>query len=182
MKTVLHILCAFVVMAGLIPSRAAGVGCEINFTAPAHKFYVSLAEVDYNNETKSLEVALRVFADDLELALTRREHQAVYLDRTQNIDKFIRAYLQDRFEVRGRDGKTKEIKWVGMESKVDSTWLYFEIPVDGSLDEMQLRNRIFLEQYAEQINTVICKIGGKQRDFIFKTGDDDWKVLKEVMN
>lgn len=149
--------------------------------ARAHKFYASLAQLDYNEETKSLEVALRIFADDLELALTKRQGHAVYLDKTPNVAKAIRAYLQDRFEVRGRDGKVKELKWVGMEAQVDSAWLYFEIPVAEGLDGAQLRNRILLEQYPEQVNTTILKTGGKQRDFIFKIGDDDWRALIETM-
>lgn len=176
-KHVLYILIALIV--GALPLHNSSTFLH---SVRAHKFYASLAEINYNEETRSLEVSLRIFADDLERTLTKRERRAIYLDRTPGVAKLVTAYLQERFEVRGRDGKIKQVKWVGMESKIDSTWLYFEIPITKGLDGARLRNRILLEMYAEQVNTTIVKVKGKQQDFIFKTGDDDWKPLKEVMN
>ena len=149
--------------------------------ATPHKFYVSLAQADYNDKTKTLEVAIRMFADDLELALTKRERRAVHLDTTPDVAKIIRAYLQDRFEVRGRDGKVRELNWVGMESSVDSTWVYIEIPLGEDVDGASIRNRILLDLYQEQVNTTIVKAAGKQHTFAFRNGDEAWREMKETM-
>jgi hypothetical protein len=147
----------------------------------AHKFYVSLAQADYNSETKTLEVAIRMFADDLELALKKRERRAVNLDTTPDVAKTIRAYLQEHFEVRGRDGKVRELKWVGMESSVDSTWVYIEIPLGEDVEGAEIRNRILLDLYQEQVNTTIVKADDKQYTFAFRNGDEAWRTIGETM-
>lgn len=145
----------------------------------AHKFYVSLAQADYNEKTQTLEVAIRMFADDLELALTKSTRRAVYLDTTPDIANLIRAYLQERFEVRGRDGKIRELKWIGTESSVDSAWVYIEIPLGKDINGAEIRNRILLDLYREQVNTTIVKATGKQHTFIFKNGDDAWRMIRK---
>lgn len=35
-----------------------------------HDFHTSLTEINYNSQSRSLELSVRVFTDDLELALT----------------------------------------------------------------------------------------------------------------
>jgi len=193
MKYLAFYICALIVGAGLVPARVpsnpSGQGQALLLhavrpfarVAPAHKFYASLAQADYNEESKSLEVAIRIFADDLELALTKRAGRAIYLDTTPEVGKLIRAYLQERFEVRDSTGKVAELKWVGMESSVDSMWVYVEAPLAGGVAGAHLRNRILLELYPEQVNTTIIKFAGEKRDFVFKTGDADWKPLSERM-
>src|SRR6267142_1739217 len=73
----------------------------------AHKYYTSLSHAKYNRETKSLEVTARVFSDDLEVALTRRNQKAVYLENKKDAGPLVGAYLQDTFEIKGRDGQRK---------------------------------------------------------------------------
>ena len=149
-------------------------------TARAHKFYASLAQADYNPRTKSLEVSMRVFADDLERALTKRAGRSVRIDGAPDIAAQITDYLRERFELRGRDGKIRELKWVGMAAQVDSAWLHFEIVAIENLDGASLRNRVLLEIYPDQVNTTIVKADGKQRDFIFRVGDEDWREVSET--
>ena len=137
----------------------------------AHKYYTSLCRVQYNRETKSLEVTARVFSDDLEVALTRRNHKAVYLDK-KDAGPLVAAYLQDTFELKGRDGKLRRISWVGMEVKVDSAWLYFEIKMPEGLEGAELRNRILFELFSEQVNIVNIQDGDSKSDLVFKQGDE----------
>jgi hypothetical protein len=140
--------------------------------ATAHKFYTSISHVEYNQETKSLEVAVRVFSDDLEVALTKRNNKAIYLDATKDVGAIITAYLQDVFEIKGRDGEHKKIRWVGMETKVDATWLYFEVKLPEGLAGAELRNRLFFELFTEQVNIINFVDGDKKLDFAFKRGDE----------
>ncbi|HEY0319602.1 MAG TPA: DUF6702 family protein [Pyrinomonadaceae bacterium] len=140
--------------------------------ASAHKFYTSISHAEYNPETKSLEIVARVFSDDLELALTRRNSKAIYLDSTKEVSAYIVAYLKETFEVKGVDEKRKEIKWVGLETKVDTTWLYFEIKMPEGLKGTELRNRLFFELFSEQVNIVNIKDADNKFDLVFKRGDE----------
>ena len=161
------LLAACACLCGGWPARPVG----------AHKFYTSLARVEYNEEAKTVEVALRVFADDLELALTRRSGRRVYLDRTKDAPDLVIAYLRETFEITGRDGRRAELRWVGMETEADRAWLYFEAPLPDGLSGATLRDRVMLELFRTQVNLVNLKYGGRQLDLVFRRGDDRARLL-----
>ena len=137
----------------------------------AHKFYTSLARVEYNPGEKSVEVTLRVFADDLELALRRRAGRRVSLERTKDADRLVLEYLRDTFEIRNRDGETKALKWVGMELRAGVAWLYVEAEMPEGLDGARLRAHILFELFREQVNTVSVRYPGAGGDLVFTRGE-----------
>ena len=146
--------------------------CARPADAAAHKYYTSLARAEYNEESKAVEVALRVFADDFELALTRRSGRKVYLDKTEDAAALALAYLRETFEVSGRDGRRVELRWVGMETQGDVAWLYFEAPLPEGPSGASLRDRVLLELFRTQVNIVNLKYGGAKLDLVFRRGDD----------
>jgi len=141
----------------------------------AHKFYTSFAQVEYNDERRVVEVALRVFGDDMENILTRRHGKSVRIGKTEAAEKLIFAYITDTFQLRNRAGDAKKLAWVGMETKGHVAWLYFEAPMPEGLDGATLRNRILLDFSDEQVNIVHLQHGGRKADLVFKTGDSDFK-------
>ena len=145
--------------------------------AAAHKYYASLARAEYNEETKAVEVAQRVFADDFELALTRRSGRRIRLDQSEEAGALALAYLRETFEVSGRDGRRAELRWVGMEAQADVAWLYFEAPLPGGLSGAALRDRVLLELFGAQVNVVSVRHGGRQLDLVFRRGDDGARRL-----
>lgn len=140
-------------------------------TNAAHKFYTSLTEVELNRETRSLEITMRVFADDLENALSKRAGTRVYLDKTPGVDRQILAYVNDSFELKNKNGQAKRLIWVGKEVKVDAVWLYIEAPMPEGLDGAQLRNRLLFEMFAEQVNIVDLKDRERRANLVFAASD-----------
>jgi hypothetical protein len=142
----------------------------------AHKYYTSLAQVEYNAESRTVEVSLRVFADDLELALTRRAGRQVSLDRTKDAGGLVLAYLRDTFAIKNRDGEAKALKWVGMELRAGVAWLYFEAEMPEGLAGGRLRDHVLFELFAEQVNTVSVRYPGAKADVVFARGDGERAV------
>jgi len=155
------------------PSRATPTRA-----AAAHKFYTSLARVEYNAGAKTAEVTLRVFADDLELALKRRAGREVRLDRTKDADRLVLAYLRDTFEIKNRDGESKALKWVGMELRAGVAWLYVEAEMPEGLSGARLRDQVLFELFEEQVNTVSVRYAGARADLVFARGDGERVVPK----
>lgn len=166
------LIVALIIWATLSQAASFTSSSGVVAATPAHKFYTSLTDAEYNRETKSLEISMRVFADDLELALTRRAGKAVYLDSTANVSDLILAYLRDSFQVKTAKGDGAKLDWVGMETRVDVAWLFFEMKLPEGLAGAQLRNRLLFEMYEEQINIVNIKSDDKKFDFVFKRGDE----------
>ena len=143
--------------------------------APAapHKFYTSLARVEYNEAGRSVEVTLRVFADDLELALGRRAGRAVKLDREGEAERLVPDYLRDTFVIRNRDGEVKTLKWVGLELRAGVAWIYVEAEMPEGLAGARLRDHLLFELFEGQVNTVSVRYPGGSVDLVFVPGDGE---------
>ena len=146
--------------------------------ALAHKFHESLAQLDYNEEARTVEMSLRLFADDLEDSLSRRAGRKIRVDK-EGAAALILAYLQDAFELRNGGGEAKRFRWVGMEVKVDVVWVYVETDMPEGLEHSQLRNRIFFDLFDDQINRVNITSGAAKAYYVFKPGDP-FKSFGEV--
>jgi hypothetical protein len=137
----------------------------------AHTFHTSLMQMDYNAAEQSVEIAVQVFAHDLETILSRRARRRVRLDRTPDAQALTFAYLREAVNIKNREGQDKTLSWVGMESKADAVWLYLETKMPEGLAGAQIRNRIFFDLLDDQVNLIHLKYEGRKADLVFKPGD-----------
>ncbi len=122
---------------------------------PLHDFHTSLAELNYNPDTKSFEVSLRVFTDDFEKALSQANQlDKFYLDKGKKHNALIESYLKEHFYLLNAKNQKEALVFYGKEMEADITWLYFEISVKKSLKGYQIHNSMFTEVFADQINMV----------------------------
>jgi hypothetical protein len=137
--------------------------------ASAHPYHVVFAEAEANPQTERLEVAMRVFPEDLERALERMaDRQRVDLERTEDIDQLISRYLARTVLLRDPEAPRDEdsppapsvIHWVGKEVGVRHTWLYFEVELDGpDAEGLEISVRSMFETEPTQENTVRFRRG-----------------------
>ncbi len=145
----------------------------VQIATAAHKFHTSFTEADYNAKERSLQITLRTFPDDLENILTKRNggKKGVRVDRKQETEPLLVAYLQETFQLKNAKGEIVKLSWVGMDAGVDSAWLYFEAPMPEGLAGAELRNQFLFDLYDDQINLVNVKHADKKHPFTFKSGD-----------
>jgi hypothetical protein len=139
-------------------------------SAAAHKFHFSFTQIEYNAQEKTAAITLRVFADDLENALSQRSGKAVKLDH-KDAAALAAAYVRDTVELKGRDGRIKKLMWIGMETKVDVALLYVEAKLPEGMTGLQLRQRVFFELFDDQVNQVSLKAADRKASLEFKSGE-----------
>lgn len=137
----------------------------------AHKFHASLTQIEVNSTAKTVEVAIRVFADDLEEALTRRSGHRVRLETASDFDELALAYVASTLKLVAPDGEPLTLRWIGKEASVDVVWLYVEAPMSSNLDGSVLENTLFFDLFEDQVNTVNLKDGKRRATLTFSTGD-----------
>jgi hypothetical protein len=151
---------AFVIMLLALGAKAA-----------AHPIHTSIAEADYNPTARNLEVALRVFADDFEAALTARERRTISLERTPaaEFDALTRAYLAEYFTVKTMDGSRVTLHWIGREIKegANELWLYFAAPLPQGVDGTTIHHAMLRDQFSNQINSVHVRDGSRRTTLVF---------------
>ncbi len=122
---------------------------------PLHDFHTSLAEVSYNTSSKSFEVSLRVFTDDLERALSEANNiKDLRLEKGKKYNDLIEKYLKEHFYLLSPKNQKEPITFYDKELEVDITWLYFEIPFKKSLKGYHLHNSVMTELFGDQMNMV----------------------------
>lgn len=137
--------------------------------AGAHPYHVVFAEAEANPETGRLQVAMRVFPEDLERALERMSgRERVDLDQTEGVDELIARYLARTVLLRDPEASREEgdapalstIRWVGKEVGIRHAWLYFEVELGRpDAEGLEVSLRAMFEIEPTQENTVRFRRG-----------------------
>lgn len=135
----------------IIISVWALTGSSLN----AHPFHVSVSELRYNPQTEALEVAVKLFTDDLEEALTSSYGNQGWAFATKEqlpaADQYVRKYIKPRFTVK-QNNEILPLKWVGAEYNMDAVWCYFEIQHFNREKPFNWKNILFFELFNDQKN------------------------------
>lgn len=137
----------------------------------AHKFHASLTQIEVNAKAETVEVAIRVFVDDLEEALTRRTRRRIRLETASGLDALALDYVQSSLKLETPEGEGLAFRWIGKELSVDVVWLYVEASHAGRIDGGRIENALFFELFDDQVNTVNFKDGKRRATLTFSTGD-----------
>lgn len=138
----------------------------------AHPYHLSLAEVKYNAKSQSLEIALKIFTDDLEKTLSISAKKPVEMKQTPEIKKQLETYLKQNFRLENAAKQVYLQRFLGHEMEADAQWLYLEIPVKlQDLKQAKFRNQVLLEVYNDQMNLMNLDLNGQKKTLIFKEGE-----------
>ncbi|MFY0673072.1 MAG: hypothetical protein JXQ87_06690 [Bacteroidia bacterium] len=125
-----------------------------------HKFYVSMTSIDLSRDGEKLECSIKLFRDDLELALTESEGEKVLFTlgiSESKISNLIDDYMLDHFVLVADDNM--ERTFIGAEIEEEIVWVYIEYNKPKS--NFSLKNTCLMEVFEEQVNIVHLKQGGK---------------------
>lgn len=135
-----------------------------------HDFHTSLTEARVNQTNKSLEITVRVFSDDLELAIQKFSKQESLKITDPQSDALIQSYFRKHLAF----VKEKDVvfgQYLGKEVETDVTWIYIEIPKADRLKGFNLLNTIFLEVFDDQTNVVNFIDGEIRQTLLFSKKD-----------
>lgn len=169
-----------------------------------HPYYVSLVNMYWNEETRTYQVSIRLFWDDLEQALEEKHGEKAYLATEWEIEQaneWIFGYLAEHMKVWGSgagaatggsgggsgSGGASAIAqsdqpvswtWIGREDEMDVAWCYMESEPINDPKEIALDVSIFHELFRTQTNIVYVKLDEEDKNMLFRRGrgktDVDW--------
>lgn len=146
--------------------------------ALAHDYHASIADVRFNPRTQSLEVAVKVFMDDLEDALSKRFKSKVeYSSSSEQVKKYLSDYLSANLAFEVEKGKPLQQRFVGSEEDADVVWMYVEVPVKkSSLPQLYVKNAVLTELFSDQMNVVNINYKGNTESVLLQRGETQKKV------
>lgn len=85
----------------------------LSVAAWAHTYHASIMEVRFNPEKQRLEIALKVFTDDLEKGLAQNQPKPVTLDQLSRaqLDPLLLALLRREVQFSAQPGRTLRLRW-----------------------------------------------------------------------
>ena len=134
-------------------------------TAVVHPFFVSMTDINYNENAKSLEISVRIFTDDFENTL--RKYHTEKIDILHPADKeamngYVRDYIQQHLQLKIND-KTVQLSFVGYEQQSESIWSYFEVNNVDTVNKVSIVNTLLHDYNTNQINMMHVKVKDKEQ-------------------
>lgn len=136
--------------------------------APAHPLHTTLTTVDWRADRRRLQVAVRVFTQDLALAVTRSRSAAGPAGAVP--DSAACRYALGMLSIRDAGGRPLGPAGCAAQREADITWIRLDVP---ALEPAGLRvlSAFLFELFPDQINIVQATLGGRARTILFTRGD-----------
>ena len=145
----------------------------------AHKYYLSLTNIDYVLESQSIQITSRIFIDDIEVALNKKYGQSFKLDTNQEVEdanSYIKKYISKLLIIK-INGEITSFNYIGKKYETDVVYLFAEIENITEIKSIEVQNRILMDDFDEQQNIIKLNINNKKKSFIL-TADSDKDLLK----
>ena len=128
-----------------------------------HEFYVSISYMEYDVERKAIEVQKKIFFDDFEVALKKKNKLNkfdILGSKRKLVDDYIEEYLNEnvQFEI---NGKEHPINYLGHEYINGTINCYFEILKIKKLKTITITDRSLFSDFEEQENLIYFEVLNK---------------------
>lgn len=131
----------------------------------AHRFYASFSQINVKSDT--LQITHRLFTHDVEDMLEDNLGPIGDLSKGE-IEKYLRTHIEKEFSLYDEAGKKMPLSWIGYEYKVDEILVFQETPLSGNQTKFSLANRLLMDIFRQQKNTVNAERDGVVRTVIFQ--------------
>lgn len=132
-----------------------------SFTAGDHETYLSVTEVEYNEEGRNLQIVSRVFIDDFENVLSKRYQQDISLSYKKDLETnkaLIAKYLNQKLRI-NIDGKPKKLNFLGSKFDANQVVLFIEVNDVEDFEKVKVENLVLTDLFDSQKNIVHVKKG-----------------------
>ncbi len=144
-----------------------------------HKYYLSLTQITYKEEEKSIQIIVSVFLDDIETAINKTntiDLQLTTKKELPNNDVYFQKYLQEKLQIKVNN-QPKKINYIGKEYEDDLVYFYLEITNINSVNSIEITNKILQKQFPKQQNLIKSKVNGIHKSVLL-TAKNDKALLK----
>ncbi len=124
-----------------------------------HPLFISMTEVNYQADQSVLQVNVRIFTDDLYMAI---EQDCQCTLSTSATTQQIARYVNRHFSIL-INGKPKSMLLKRSELEEESTWNYFEIENVSGIKELKIINSLLYSYQKEQVNLVHILVCTKEK-------------------
>ncbi|WP_426492901.1 DUF6702 family protein [Hymenobacter sp. 102] len=151
-----------------------GLLLTLSLAAWAHAYHASILELRFNPEKQRLEMALKIFTDDLEQDLSNGKPRPVRTDQLTRaqLNPLLEDLLRRSVQFSARPGEAAlPLTLVGLQKEKDAYWVFFTAPLSGKATGVTLRHQLLLTLFPDQMNIVNLEARGQKQSLLFREGE-----------
>ena len=115
-----------------------------------HDIHISVTEM--NIQDQDVEIAVKIFKDDLFVALLGHFDQKEIPEDVEHISLLVNQYVNDKLKISAQN-RSIPISFVRIEPGFDAIWSYFTVPSRELLsNSLTIENKLLFEIFDDQTN------------------------------
>ena len=127
-----------------------------------HKFYLSNTSIEFNAQTRAIEITSKIFTDDLEHAIEAQfyRYHSLY-PQSPEVFELVKKYIGEKLSLQA-GGRNVVLNFIGYSVDNDMTTLFIE----GNYfdpNQVVVGNTILLELFSDQQNIVEVRWNGQSK-------------------
>ena len=135
-----------------------------------HPHHVSTTSIEFNPDDKTLEISIKLFADDLEKSLVKLNKGKVNVLNKSEYEKsakLIDQYISQNLKLQV-NGNKAVMNFVGFEEEKGNVLAYFEVININSFTSLKVQNSLLRDTEKQQVNIIQVKANGKTKSASLK--------------
>ncbi len=142
----------------------------LSLSASDHDIHLSRCLLEYNEDSKSIQVSMHIFLDDLEAILAERgatERLNLCTEKEHpKGEQYMLDYINEQFKV-SVNGKKQTFKFIGKEISEDylAAWCYLEFQQVVGINSISIVNSVLMDLYDDQRTIVQLKVPNKRKAY-----------------
>ena len=140
------------------------------FSFNLHKIHVSLTNIVYKKESKTLQITTRIFIDDIENTINKKYGLKLEFDtekETSETDKYLKKYFEENLKIT-IDNQEITLSYLGKEYDEDIVYVYFEMENIPDFKQIEVKNTVLFDLFDDQQNIIKIKDETTQKTFFLK--------------
>lgn len=119
-----------------------------------HPLHVSVTEIEFDEKDHSLEIMMRIFVEDLELAIRHQQKDKnLTISKATDSDKLVSDYITSHFRI-SLDNKVQKTHYLGYEIEGDALIAYIEVSNVKKWKVIEMMNNSIMEIHDDQSNII----------------------------
>ncbi len=132
-----------------------------------HPYYMSVTEIEYKSAEKEVQVACKIFTDDLEEALKREFNKKIDIvnaaQKKEN-EQLLQRYLQKHFKLQ-LDNKAVALDFFGFEEEGEAIWIYLLAKNTAAFKSATVFSDVLYSYREDQLNIIHFKNKGERKSY-----------------
>lgn len=152
---------------------------SLGWLVSTHPFFISLTEIRYNETSQKLEIAEKIFWDDLEVSLEKFHGTSIdVLNPTDKklFEEQVKAYLLEQNKI-WVDGKPVSLNLIGYEVEEEAIWFYIESAKTTFEKSIKVHNSVLIAEHDSQQNIVHVYLKGNSPKSLLLRKDHESEQL-----